>query len=83
MGSRTRTWSHSFDPPAPDDEPETFGSYGVRVPVFVVSPWVEPATVSSTVFDHASIAKTILLRLCPEQAATHELVRLGHPAHTP
>ena len=52
--------------PAADDEPETFGSYGVRVPALIVSPWVEPRTVSSTVFDHTSIIKTILLRFCPE-----------------
>lgn len=36
--------------------------YGVRVPAFVVSPWVDAGTVSKTVFDHTSIAKTIILR---------------------
>jgi phosphoesterase family protein len=36
--------------------------YGVRVPTFVVSPWVVPGSVDSTVFDHTSIAKTILLK---------------------
>ena len=59
-------YDHVPPPPAPDDEPETFGNYGVRVPAMVISPWVEPASVSSTVFDHASISKTILLRFCPE-----------------
>jgi phospholipase C len=58
-------YDHVPPPPAADDEPETFGSYGVRVPAIIVSPWVEPRTVSSTVFDHTSIIKTILLRFCP------------------
>jgi phospholipase C len=35
--------------------------YGVRVPTFVISPWVD-ATGDSTLFDHTSIIKTILLR---------------------
>jgi phospholipase C len=45
-------------------EPEVFPGVhhlGVRVPTFVVSPWV-PAAVSSVKFDHTSILKTILLR---------------------
>ncbi|MGY6277899.1 alkaline phosphatase family protein [Methylomonas sp. MgM2] len=36
--------------------------YGVRVPTFVVSPWVDPGAVSDVVFDHTSIAKTIARR---------------------
>ena len=43
-----------------------FGSYGVRVPAIIVSPWIEPRTVSHTLFDHTSIIKTILSRFCPE-----------------
>ena len=49
----------------PDDDPATFTSYGVRVPAFVVSPWVEPGSVSHTLFDHATIPRTILQRFCP------------------
>ncbi|MBV9413914.1 MAG: hypothetical protein JO363_02955 [Solirubrobacterales bacterium] len=49
----------------PDDDPRTFTRYGVRVPAFVVSPWVKASTVSHTLFDHASIPKTILRRFCP------------------
>jgi phospholipase C len=41
-----------------------FGRYGVRVPALIVSPWVQPRTVSHTLFDHTSIIKTILLRFC-------------------
>jgi phospholipase C len=50
---------------APDDNPQTFGRYGVRVPALIVSPWVEPGAVSKTVFDHTSIIKSILLRFAP------------------
>jgi phospholipase C len=46
----------------PDDDPATFTSYGVRVPAFVVSPWVQPGSVCHTLFDHATIPKTILQR---------------------
>jgi phospholipase C len=36
--------------------------YGVRVPALVVSPWVDRGAVSNIVFDHTSIAKTIIKR---------------------
>jgi phospholipase C len=36
--------------------------YGVRVLTFVISPWVDKRKVSSVVFDHTSIAKTIARR---------------------
>jgi phospholipase C len=36
--------------------------YGVRVPAFVISPWVDRGAVSNVVFDHTSIAKTIARR---------------------
>ena len=63
-------YDHVPPPQAADDEPGMFGRYGVRVPAIIVSPWVEPRTVSSTLFDHTSIIKTILLRFCPQ--ALHE-----------
>jgi phospholipase C len=59
-------FDHVPPPEAPDDNPGTFGCYGVRVPALIVSPWVEPGSVSHTVFDHTTIIKTILLRFCPE-----------------
>ncbi len=59
-------YDHVPPPAAPDDDPAMFGSYGVRVPAIIVSPWVEPRSVSSTVFDHTSIIKTIMLRFCPQ-----------------
>jgi len=63
-------YDHVPPPEAADDEPEMFGRYGVRVPAIIVSPWLEPRTVSHTLFDHTSIIKTILLRFCPQ--ALHE-----------
>ncbi|MGO8960930.1 MAG: alkaline phosphatase family protein [Streptosporangiaceae bacterium] len=59
-------YDHVPPPRAADDHPEMFGRYGVRVPAIIVSPWVEPRSVSSTVFDHTSIIKSILLRFCPQ-----------------
>jgi phospholipase C len=51
--------------PVKDDfqEMEQIG-YGVRVPAIVVSPHVEKGGVSSDVFDHTSILKTILMKYC-------------------
>jgi phospholipase C len=74
---------------APDDDPEKFGHYGVRVPALLVSPWIEPGSVSHTLFDHTSIMKTILLRFCPDAldkpTPHHGLLartkRLGHPRY--
>jgi phospholipase C len=58
-------FDHVPPPQAPDDDPAMFGRYGVRVPALIVSPWVEPGSVSHTLFDHTTIIKTILLRFCP------------------
>jgi phospholipase C len=71
---------------AVDDDPEMFGRYGVRVPAMIVSPWVQPSTVSKTLFDHTSIIKTILLRFCAADLKRRERrerfstwLRAGHP----
>ncbi|HVB41923.1 MAG TPA: alkaline phosphatase family protein [Streptosporangiaceae bacterium] len=37
----------------------TFDRLGVRVPAVVVSPWIGPATVDHTSYDHASVLATI------------------------
>ena len=80
-------YDHVPPPPAADNEPEMFGHYGVRVPAIIVSPWIEPCTVSHTVFDHTSIIKTILSRFCPNtlhqpEQAKGTLARLGpSPQH--
>jgi phospholipase C len=60
-----------FDHVAPgtaEDDSAKFRSYGLRVPAFVISPWVAPGSVSSVTFDHTSIIKTILLRFCRDAA---------------
>lgn len=36
-----------------------FDRLGVRVPAVIVSPWVKPASVSHTVYDHASVVRTV------------------------
>lgn len=41
--------------------------YGVRVPTFLVSPWVEKGDVCKTLTDHTSILKTILIRFCGKE----------------
>jgi phospholipase C len=52
-----------FVPIALDPETlEPVTHYGMRVPALVVSPWVPPRSVSSLVFDHTSILKTIIAR---------------------
>jgi hypothetical protein len=38
--------------------------YGVRVPAIIVSPYVKRQGVSSQVFDHTSVLKTILMKYC-------------------
>ncbi len=81
-------YDHVAPPRAADDDPGMFGSYGVRVPAMIVSPWIEPQSVSDTLFDHTSIIKTILMRFCPQalnQAAdstrSSRPRRLGRPRY--
>lgn len=40
---------------APADHYRPFSTLGIRVPAFVISPFVEPATVATAPFDHTSI----------------------------
>jgi len=56
-------YDHVLPHPAQDDKP-AFRTYGVRVPSIVVSPYTARASVSSVVYDHTSIIKTILMRFC-------------------
>jgi phospholipase C len=60
-------FDHIPPPPAEDGNPD-FRTHGVRVPAFVVSPLVEPCTVSHMLFDHTSLIRTILLRFAPDAA---------------
>jgi len=56
-------YDHVPPPAAADDRPN-FRRYGVRVPAFIISPWVNANSVSHVVFDHTSLIKTILLKFC-------------------
>jgi phospholipase C len=51
-------------PPPFADESGLFDRYGVRVPAFLISPWLQPRSVSHTLFDHTSILKTVLEKFC-------------------
>ena len=58
-------YDHVPPPAATRVSPESLGTYGVRVPAFVISPWVKGGTVfghDGNVFDHTSILKTIARR---------------------
>ena len=57
-------------PPACEDDSPQLRSLGPRVPAFVISPWVGAGSVSSTVYDHTSIIKTILARFCRKADGT-------------
>jgi phospholipase C len=46
----------------PRIHPQGADHMGPRVPTFVISPFVNPGSVSHAVFDHTSIIKTILVR---------------------
>ena len=50
--------------PAPFTPATVSTPYGVRVPTFVVSPWVPAGKGPDIVLDHCSILKTILARFC-------------------
>jgi phospholipase C len=70
---------HVPPPAADDDDLATFGEYGVRVPALVASPWVPGGGVSHTLFDHASIIKTIMQRFCSQELVhLHGFKALGH-----
>ena len=46
-------------------KPAVLTPYGVRVPMFVVSPWVPAGKGPDLTLDHCAILKTILARFCP------------------
>jgi phospholipase C len=57
-------FDHVEPPKAADDH--GIKRYGPRVPAIVISPYTKQTSVSSTVFDHTSIIKTILTRFCTD-----------------
>jgi hypothetical protein len=53
--------------------------YGVRVPTFVVSPWVTPGKGPDVVLDHCSIIKTVLARFCgDDKPFLSDRIRASH-----
>lgn len=58
-------YDHVTPPPSVDDPGSSVGTYGIRVPAFVISPWVSRGKCSKQLFDHTSIIKTILERFAP------------------
>ena len=58
------------DPLAPMDDDPRHRRYGVRVPAFVISPWVPQGFVSGQTYDHTSVLSTALRRFCPDAAAS-------------
>jgi phospholipase C len=54
------------EPTAPPDDNPQLRVYGLRVPSFVVSPWVVPKSVSKLVYDHTSLLSTVLHRFCAD-----------------
>ena len=48
-----------------------FKRLGVRVPAVLVSPWIEPGTICSTVFDHTSIIRTVANKWLGGKCLTH------------
>lgn len=55
------------EPPPVSQKPVTKVQYGLRVPTFVVSPWVNPGQGPSITLDHCSILKTLLVRFFNEE----------------
>ncbi len=53
-------------PGAPPDDDPNFARYGLRVPAFVVSPWVAARTADHGTYDHTSLLATILHRFCSD-----------------
>jgi phospholipase C len=75
--------------PPPGDNPDpsysqhgfAFDRYGVRVPAVVVSPLIQAGTVDHTLYDHASVPKTLehlfgLKPLTQRDAAANDVVHL-------
>jgi phosphoesterase family protein len=52
-------FDHVEPPPTPVKFEGEMDRYGLRVPTFIVSPYVDPGGVSSKFFDHTSIQATI------------------------
>jgi phospholipase C len=57
-----------YSPPPFEDESGLFNRYGVRVPAFLISPWIQARSVSHTLFDHTSVLNSILRKFCADSS---------------
>ena len=80
-------FDHVAPPGAPDDDPQMFGRYGVRVPALVVSPWVEPRSVShdglGSHVDYQDDPAALLPRRAQRPRAASRAARAGHERRAP
>jgi len=76
-------YDHVLPPPDPEDDLTGLRKYGVRVPAFLVTPYVPPGSVSTQVYDHTSLLSTILHRFClaPDGSGPDMGRRTGAAAH--
>jgi len=58
--------AHRTDPPDDANYPRGFDTFGVRVPGFVISPFVKPKTTFKGLLDHTSILKFIGQKFGPD-----------------
>ena len=69
-------------PPAAHDDRPAIRTYGVRVPSIVVSPFTPRGSVSTEIFDHTSVIKTILLRFCQKNGQIPDMgARVANANH--
>ena len=73
--------------PSPDNlssiaPPFDFTVSGVRVPAVVISPYIAPGTISSTVFDHTSVIATALKLFAPATWPSDNLFSRAEAANT-
>jgi phospholipase C len=67
-------------PGGPQDDNPSYRRYGLRVPAFIISPWVQQGGISNETFDHTSLLRTILLRFCT--SASHLTPSMGKRTDT-
>jgi phospholipase C len=73
--------------PSPDNissiaPPFDFTLSGVRVPAVVISPYIQPGTICSTVFDHTSVIATALKLFTPTTWPSDNLFARAEAANT-
>lgn len=69
---------HGLEPGAVPKVPKIHNDgktfYGPRVPAMLISPWIGRGKVTSEIYDHTSVLKTILVNFIGPEATTQELL---------